>query len=86
MFEHLHKMNGIKAFKSNANFIFFQSYDKDYTIMQQLKKENLSVKALGSIEGRNGCFRVTVGTNEMNDRFLRSLERALESKNMYIHK
>jgi histidinol-phosphate aminotransferase len=86
MLKHLHKMDGIKAFKSNANFIFFQSYDKDYTIMEQLKKENLSVKALGSIGGRNGCFRVTVGTREMNDRFLRSLEIALESKNMYRHK
>jgi histidinol-phosphate aminotransferase len=86
MFERLHKMNGIKAFKSNANFIFFQSYEKDYTIMEQLKKENLSVKALGSLEGCNGCLRVTVGTREMNNRFLKSLERALESKNMYIHK
>src|SRR5919197_879202 len=77
VFDRLHKINGIKAFKSDANFIFIESYDKYQAILEELKDEKLIVKALGDVDGHKGCIRVTIGTKEMNDKFLKSVERVV---------
>jgi histidinol-phosphate aminotransferase len=72
--------NEIRVFKSDANFIFVQIKDieKYYHILGSLKKEKIIIKALGKIKGRNGGhMRVTIGTKEMNDRFLLALTKSL---------
>lgn len=77
VFYQLARLQGIKPFKSNANFIFFESFNKYEAILKSLKKERLVVKAFGNVEGRKGCIRVTIGTKNMNDKFLQSIEKAI---------
>jgi histidinol-phosphate aminotransferase len=77
VFDELFEMNGIKVFRSDANFIFLESYDSYGRILRVLKKEGLSVKAFGDIDGHRGCIRVTIGTSEMNDKFLKSISKAI---------
>ncbi|MGC1929006.1 MAG: histidinol-phosphate transaminase [Candidatus Nitrosopolaris sp.] len=77
VFEELLDMNGIKVFRSDANFIFLESDDNYGKILSVLKKEGLSVKALGDLDGHRGCIRVTIGTSEMNDKFLKSISKAI---------
>lgn len=77
VFYQLARLQGIKPFESNANFIFFESFNKYEAILKSLKKERLVVKAFGNVEGRKGCIRVTIGTKNMNDKFLQSIEKAI---------
>jgi histidinol-phosphate/aromatic aminotransferase/cobyric acid decarboxylase-like protein len=72
--------NEIKVFDTDSNFIFFQISDinKYESILAQLKKDKISVKAIGRIKGRKGShIRVTVGTKSMNNKFLSSLSKVL---------
>jgi len=77
VFEDLFDMKGIKVFRSDANFIFFESDDNYGRILSVLKKDSISVKAFGDLDGHRGCIRVTIGTSEMNDRFLKSISMAI---------
>lgn len=77
VFDELRKMNGIKVFKSNANFIFAELYDNYERILRALNEDQVSVKAFGDIDGYEGCIRVTIGTTEMNDKFLKSVSSAI---------
>lgn len=77
VFDQLVKFNGIKVFRSDANFIFFESYEKYNTILKSLQEAKLVVKAFGNIDDRKGCIRVTIGTKNMNNRFLKSVEKAV---------
>jgi len=81
VFDKLARIKGIKAFESDANFIFFESFNKYEAILKSLKKERLVVKAFGNIEGRKGCIRVTIGTKNTNDKFLESIEKAVRKQN-----
>ena len=73
----LSKLNGIKVFNSNANFIFMETYDKYNAILKELEKGGIVVKKIGDIQGYRGCIRVTVGTKDMNDKFIKSIEKAV---------
>ena len=77
VFDQLVRFNGIKVFQSDANFIFLESYEKYNTILKSLKKAKLLVKAFGDIDDRKGCIRVTIGTKNMNNKFLKSIENAV---------
>ena len=46
-------------------------------IAQALAEAGVVVKLIGNVAGHRGCMRVTIGTREMNDRFLQSVEGAL---------
>jgi histidinol-phosphate aminotransferase len=75
IFESLSGVNGIKVLKSDSNFLFLECCEKYYNqIVEHLQKAKISVRLLGSIDGRAGCLRVTVGTRGMNARFLRAIE------------
>lgn len=79
IFENLSKVNGTKVFKSDSNFIFLECCEKYYKqLMKQFEEERVSVRMLGNVDGRRGCLRVTVGTREMNSRFLKSVEMATD--------
>jgi histidinol-phosphate aminotransferase len=77
VFDELARLNGIKVFRSNANFIFLESYEKYNTILKSLKKAKLVVKAFGDIDDRKGCIRITIGTENMNNKLLRAIEKAV---------
>jgi histidinol-phosphate aminotransferase len=70
-------MPRIKPFRSDANFVFFESFDSYDLIQETLSHELISIKALGDFCGYRGCFRVTVGTQEMNDKFIDSMRNII---------
>jgi histidinol-phosphate aminotransferase len=78
VYEQLCTVNGIKVFNSNANFIFFESDNKFNSITKELKKDRLVIKIFGDIDNRKGCMRVTIGSYEMNNKFLKSIKRATQ--------
>jgi histidinol-phosphate aminotransferase len=70
-------MQGIKPFRSDTNFVFFESFDLYDSIQEGLCQELISIKALGDFNGYSGCFRVTVGTEEMNNKFICSIRNIM---------
>ncbi len=75
--ERLSGLNGIKTFRSDANFLFVETGKSSELISKALGGAGIVVKQLGTISGHRGCIRVTIGTPEMNDRFLQCVEGAL---------
>ena len=73
----LARVDGIKTFRSDANFLFIEAGMKYRAIARELEKESIVVKLLGNAAGHRGCMRVAIGTQEMNDRFLSCVERAV---------
>ena len=73
----LSKMQGIKPFRSDANFVFFESFELYDSIQEELSHELISIKALGDFFEYRGCFRVTVGTEEMNHKFIDSMRKIM---------
>jgi len=69
------KINGINAYPSQANFIFFScAFDAD-SVYASLTAAGIVVKNLNSATMRN-CMRVTVGSREENEAFLKHLKKA----------
>jgi histidinol-phosphate aminotransferase len=77
LFLNLSKIEGIKSFRSDANFVFFESFDLYDMIQKGLSRELISIKALGDFYEYRGCFRVTVGTEEMNNKFISSISNVI---------
>lgn len=73
----LAKLDGIKAFPSDANFIFIEAGKNYQPIAKALESSGIVVKMLGNLAGHRGCMRVTIGTREMNDKFLQCIEGSL---------
>jgi histidinol-phosphate aminotransferase len=77
VFERLAEMSGIiRVFRSDANFLFVETGKSYSAISKALEKEGIVVKLLGNVSGHAGCMRVTIGTQEMNDRFLKCVKEA----------
>ncbi|HVO67320.1 MAG TPA: histidinol-phosphate transaminase [Syntrophales bacterium] len=73
----LKKVNGIKPYSSQANFIFFScDFDTD-SVYEKLIKEGVLIKNLNSPGVLKNCMRVTVGTREENSEFLKALKKVL---------
>ena len=66
---------GISYFNSQANFVLFKAGDRAREIRDRLREVNVLVRDR-SYE-LPGCVRVTVGTPEQVEHFLRELERIL---------
>jgi histidinol-phosphate aminotransferase len=77
VFARLSKLAGIKVFRSDANFLFIETGRSYKAISAALKNNGIVVKMLGNIAGHRGCMRVTIGTREMNDKFLQCVEGSL---------
>ncbi|MFQ5782743.1 MAG: histidinol-phosphate transaminase [Nitrosopumilus sp.] len=68
--ETLSKYDAFQVFDSKANFILFDagsSYKRVYTA---LVEQGISIRKLGKIGKHEGCLRITIGTKEMNSKFL----------------
>lgn len=80
MLDALNAMPGIKAYESAANFILFQTENIEADIVfQGLKDRGVLIKNL-SPQGEllSDCLRVTIGTAEENQAFLKALEQILQ--------
>jgi histidinol-phosphate aminotransferase len=73
----LSRLEGIRVFRSDANFLFIEAGRNYSPISKTLKNNGILVKMLGNIAGHRGCMRVTIGTRDMNDKFSQCVERSL---------
>ena len=73
----LAKMDGVKVFSSDANFLFIETGSNYQPISKALRSSRIVVKELDNVAGHKGCMRVTIGTREMNDKFLQCVEGSL---------
>lgn len=73
----LHKLN-LQVWPSGANFMLFRATDiAGEVIWQKLIERSVLVRNCASWPRLNDCLRVTVGTQQENDRFLKALKEAL---------
>ena len=77
VFARLSKIDSIKIFRSDANFIFIEAGKKYQAISKTLNSNGIIVKLLGNITNHKGCMRITIGTREMNDKYLKCIEQMI---------
>ena len=72
----LREYNSFDVFDSDANFVLFDAHGAYRRIHSALAEQGISIRKLGKVgdgtttTSHEGCLRVTVGTHEMNSRFL----------------
>lgn len=66
------------VFDSKANFVLFDARGADKRIYTALLEQGISVRKLGKIGKHEGCLRVTVGTKDMNSKFLLAIRDLLK--------
>lgn len=67
-----------RVFDSNANFVLFDAGSADDRIHKALAEQQIQVRMLGTVGDCVGCIRVTLGTREMNSRFLLAIRDLLK--------
>jgi histidinol-phosphate aminotransferase len=77
VFAQLSKIDSIKIFRSDANFILIETGKNYQAISKILHSNGIVVKLLGNIANHKGCMRVTIGTEEMNDKYLKCIEQII---------
>ena len=68
--KNLQKYDAFEVFDSKANFVLFDAHGIYKRIYSALTEQGISIRKLGKIGNREGCLRVTIGTKEMNSKFL----------------
>jgi histidinol-phosphate aminotransferase len=68
----------VESWPSDANFILFRPRDRDAVeVWRSLLEHSVLIRNCAGWDGLRGCLRVTIGTAEENDRFLRALKESL---------
>jgi histidinol-phosphate aminotransferase len=80
VFAELQKRPDVQAFPSSANFILFRTAKQASELFETMFSEGVLVRDVSSYPLLERCLRVSIGTPQENDRFLRALGRALEKK------
>ncbi|HYL66910.1 MAG TPA: histidinol-phosphate transaminase [Nitrosopumilaceae archaeon] len=75
--EKLRTMKVFEVYDSKANFVLFVARGSSQRIYKALIEQGILVKNLGKIGNHEGCLRVTVGSEEMNSKFLLAIRDLL---------
>jgi len=75
--EKLRDMKMFEVYDSNANFVLFVARGSSQRIYKALIEQGILIKNLGKIGDHEGCLRVTVGSQEMNSKFLLAIRDLL---------
>ena len=75
--DNLRKYDAFEVFDSKANFVLFDAKGADSRVFTALIEQGISIRKLGKIGKHKGCLRVTVGTKEMNSKFLLAIRDLL---------
>lgn len=75
--ETLRKYDAFEVFDSKANFVLFDARGSHKRVYDALAEQGISIRKLGKIGKHEGCLRVTVGTKEMNSKFLLAIRDLL---------
>jgi len=76
LLEHLAEL-GITAVPTSANFVYFETEENAAALAKKMQAEGVIIRPLGAWGIPNG-IRVTVGTPEENEIFLRAFKKAIE--------
>ena len=76
--QNLKKYDAFDVFDSNANFVLFDAKGADTRVYNALVEQGISIRKLGKLGSHKGCLRVTIGTPEMNSKFLLAIRDLLE--------
>ncbi len=68
--ETLRSYDAFEVFDSKANFVLFDAHGSYKRVYSALAEQGISIRKLGKIGSHDGCLRVSVGTKEMNSKFL----------------
>lgn len=71
-------LDGVEAFPSDANFVMFRTALPAPELWEALLDRGVLVRDVSSGPGLQGCLRVTAGTPEEVDSFLRALSNVLK--------
>jgi len=74
----LRDMDVFEVFDSKANFVLFDAPGSGLRIYKALIEQGIVVKNLGKMGNRDSCLRVTVGSEEMNSKFLLAIRDLLK--------
>jgi len=75
--ETLQKYDSFEVFDSKANFVLFDAHGSYKRVYSALAEQGISIRKLGKIGNHEGCLRVTIGTKEMNSKFLLAIRDLL---------
>ena len=75
--ETLQTFDAFEVFNSQANFVLFDAHGAYKRVYSALAEQGILIRKLGKIGNHDGCLRVTVGTKEMNSKFLLSVRDLL---------
>ena len=75
--ETLSKYDAFEVFDSKANFVLFDAHGAYKRVYSALAEQGISIRKLGKIGNHDGCLRVTIGTKEMNSKFLLAIRDLL---------
>jgi histidinol-phosphate aminotransferase len=75
--ENLRKYDAFDVFDSQANFVLFDAHGSYKRIYSALAEQGISIRKLGKIGNHDGCLRVSIGTKEMNSKFLLAIRDLL---------
>lgn len=78
LFEELNKIDNISPYPSEANFILFKTKNAN-AVYKRLIKKGVLVRNIGGVI--KNALRVTIGTPEENDQFLKTLKKVVGGKN-----
>lgn len=73
----LKQMKIFEVFDSKANFVLFAAGGSSQRIHKALLEQGISIKNLGKIGQHEGCLRVTIGSQDMNSKFLTAIRDLL---------
>ncbi len=73
----LEKYDAFNVFDSKANFVLFDAHKAYKRVYSALAEQGISIRKLGKIGDHDGCLRVTIGTKEMNSKFLLAIRDLL---------
>ncbi|QKQ24439.1 histidinol-phosphate transaminase [Candidatus Ruthia endofausta] len=69
LFDKLVKINFLKVYLSQANFILFKALNAN-ELFEFLKENGILIKNLSATKQLTDCLRVTIGTEEQNQKFI----------------
>ena len=75
--ETLQTFDAFEVFDSKANFVLFDAHSSYKRVYSALAEQGISIRKLGKIGNHDGCLRVTIGTKEMNSKFLLAIRDLL---------
>jgi histidinol-phosphate aminotransferase len=75
--KNLQNYDTFEVFDSKANFVLFDAHGIYKRVYSALAEQGISIRKLGKIGNHEGCLRVTIGTKEMNSKFLLAIRDLL---------